>query len=147
MMPPDPQHVFDRLLGMWSFVRAVSGQAKMTGNATITLLAEGVAQYVEKAHVTLADGKVLHGEQRYLYRKTSSGFGVLFHETGELFHALTFVADDDGGLRASATHDCKADLYRSEYVVGQDGEFRVRHVVRGPRKDYAIETIYSREGW
>ncbi len=71
---------------------------------------------------------------------------MLFHETGELFHALTFVADDDGGLRASATHDCKADLYRSEYAISPDGGLRVQHAVRGPRKDYTIETIYSREG-
>jgi hypothetical protein len=145
MMLPDPQNVFDRLLGTWSFVREVPGQASMTGEATITLLEDSVAQYVERARAQLASGEVLHGEQRYLYRRTGAGFDVLFHQTGQLFHALAFVADEEGWLRASASHSCKADLYRSEYAVGPE-RFWVRHVVRGPQKNYVVETAYRRVG-
>lgn len=144
-MPPDPQHVFDLLLGEWSFVREVPGQASMTGQATVRLQEDGMALYHETARIVLVGGEVLHGEQKYLYQKTSDGFSVFFHDTQGLFHDLKFSAQDDGRLRAGASHDCKADLYLSEYELRADGSFYVRHTVRGPRKDYVVQTVYRRD--
>jgi hypothetical protein len=92
----------------------------------------------------LCSGKKLRGTQRYRYRPASDGFSVYFHATGQLFQELRFVAAEDGSLKASAEHVCAADLYRSQYELGSDGCFVVRHVVQGPRKAYETCTVYRR---
>jgi Family of unknown function (DUF6314) len=147
MKSSDFQHVFDLLLGRWEFVREVPQQASMIGSATISLVEEGTALYEEEARVTLVNGEILTGKQRYLYRRSQppvNGFHIFFYDTQELFHSLKFSAGDNGRLQASASHLCKADLYLSEYELGGDGGFYVRHTVRGPHKDYVVKTIYSR---
>jgi hypothetical protein len=139
-----PGAVFGWLVGEWSFVREVPGQANMTGRATVSLVDESTALYEEWAEVRLVDGGILRGEQRYLYRKSEAGFAVLFADTRKLFHELRFHVDPDGCLRASAKHQCGDDVYVSEYRMGVDGSFTVSHAVRGPKKDYVIDTMYRR---
>jgi Family of unknown function (DUF6314) len=146
MTSPDSQHVFDLILGEWSFVREVPGQASMTGQATVCLQEDGTALYRETARIVLVGGEILHGEQRYLYRKTGDGFAVFFHDTRGLFHDLKFSVHGDGCLKASASHDCNADLYLSEYELRSDGSFFTQHTVRGPRKNYVLQTVYRKTG-
>jgi hypothetical protein len=139
-----PDGIFGTLHGSWSFVRSVSGQAEMTGRASVSALDLHTALYEERAEIHLVDGNRLHGERRYVYRASPTGFEVLFHDSGDLFHALHFVEQSDGSFSASARHQCAADLYLSTYRVGEDGFFNVRHIVSGPRKEYTIQTDYSR---
>ncbi|NYF81156.1 DUF6314 family protein [Granulicella arctica] len=136
--------VFGWLVGEWSFVREIPGQASMTGRATVSPMDMSTALYEEWAEVRLAGGEILHGEQRYLYRKREAGLAVLFAETLALFHELEFHVEVDGCLRAVARHACSDDVYMSEYRIGEDESFAVRHEVRGPRKDYVIHTQYRR---
>ncbi len=126
----------------------------MNGRATMRALASDRAEYHEVASIHLHDGQVLRGEQRYLYQQTQEGLAVYFHsaglstQAGELFHNLRFVEEDRGILRASAQHQCEADLYRSEYAIlhATDGgeSFTIQHDVRGPHKNYRLHTRYQR---
>jgi hypothetical protein len=140
----DPKDVFDFLMGRWSFEREVSGQASIQGEASVSMQQDRTALYVEAALVILTSGERLHGERRYLYRKIDDGFSVFFHDTGALFHDLRFEPDGEGRLRACATHSCKADFYRSTYVLWDHGCMHVQHIVQGPRKDFQIDTVYRR---
>ena len=116
----------------------------MTGRATVSPVDQDTELYEEWAEVTLTDGSTMHGEQRYLYRKSEAGLTVLFADTLGLFHDLVFHVQLDGCLRAVARHRCGDDMYLSEYRVGPDASFAVQHIVRGPRKDYVIDTVYRR---
>lgn len=133
-----------RLLGIWSFEREISGYGGMSGVATFEPIDGDRSLYEESGELRLDDGQRLHAERRYVYEWLDKGFAVYFHDTGELFHRVTFADCGEGEWRASANHLCKADSYISEYLFGVDGTFEVRHEVRGPKKDYMILTVYRR---
>lgn len=139
--------IFDLLLGDWTFTREIPGYASATGEARITLEDEDRARYQETALVSLVEGSSLHGTQCYLYRRLpppANGLQVLFCDSGQLFEQLEFEEQRDGALEAHARCLCAADEYVSEYRLDRDHRLYVRHVVRGPRKNYRVETIYRR---
>lgn len=140
--------VFDQLLGAWTFTRAVPGIASITGRAIILPLSGNLARYQETAEITLANGTMLHGTQRYLHRRLPppiNGFEILFPETVQLFERLEFHPSDAHTLCAAADHLCAADRYLSSYACDADDSWRVQHTVRGPKKNYILQTVYRRE--
>lgn len=126
-------------------VREVPGYGSGTGVARVFAIDAETARYEESVRIALEQGGILNGTQCYLYRRRREAPGqldVLFCETAEQFHALEFR--EEGGLwLASARFLCGADEYDSEYVLEEKG-WKVSHAVRGPRKDYRIETVYRR---
>ena len=82
-----------------------------------------------------------------------------------LFHAFSFVDtiqhDGHSGtiFHAKGSHLCIKDMYDTEYwfhLQDQDGEsttlssptlngWRMRHVVKGPKKDQIIETTFTKD--
>jgi len=136
---------FDRLLGRWSFAREISGQGSMTGVATFDAVSDGRAEYRESGELSLVSGERLRAEQRYVYERADGGFAVYLHATNELFQRVVFSVDESGVWKGNASHLCRADVYDSEYWFCTDGTFTVRHVVRGPKKDYVIRTVYRRD--
>ncbi len=144
LVGPEEFDLLTYFLGQWTLDREVVGVAVMKGVTTFTPAGPDTAEYFEEVSVHLADGQVLHGEQRYVYERISEGIAVYFHPSTQdgvrrLFHDLHFA-----GLRAEARHLCKEDLYRTTYVIDSRDAFTVRHVVRGPRKDYVLHTRYQR---
>lgn len=147
-MPRDPSSVFDRLPGVWTFVRDIPGYASVTGEARITPEGDGCARYKESAEVSLLQGGTLQATQCYLYRRwpaVADGLEILFCESGELFHRLAFEQGSDGSLEAHARFLCAADEYFSEYRFDPAGRLHVQHIVRGPKKDYQVRTTYIRQ--
>ena len=151
-MMPGVDAIFDWLLGEWIFEREVSGLATMTGEAAFVAGGACRAQYRESAAVQMRDGQMLHGSQQYLYVRRPDGFAVYFPAAfgaevlreAWLFEEVGFAREDDGCLRGSATHLCKADMYVSEYSILRDGTLTIRHAASGPQKAYVIETLYRR---
>jgi len=136
--------VFEGLLGQWSFVRKISGQVLMTGDASFTVVDGETALYEEAGEITLGNGQRLHAKQSYIYKKREGGFAVLFRETQDLFHEVAFGVGQGVELRGEASHLCRQDHYVSHYTISPDGGFEVSHRVYGPRKDYSIRTVYRR---
>lgn len=146
-MLSDTLSVFDWLLGDWVFTRNIPGYATATGQARIVREAEDRARYEEIAQVSLLDGTTLRGTQCYLYRRrpdSPSILEVFFCESGELFERLEFQLDEKGRLTAEAHFLCAADEYISEYTLEACQRLHVSHTVRGPRKNYQVETRYER---
>ena len=142
-----PGTVFDRLAGEWSLRRNIEGQATMSGVASFTpLQTADMLKYREEGRIRLADGKEFDGHREYVFERAPNGFVVHFAETPpRLFHTIAIVRDGDT-LAGSATHLCTPDTYDSSYRFLPDGSFTIRHVVRGPRKDYLSDTVFSRLG-
>jgi hypothetical protein len=137
--------VFERLLGDWTLAREISGYATATGVARVFLIDAQTARYEEAVRISLAQGETLSGTQCYLFRREPEApakMRILFCSTAELFQSLAF--QERGGIwQASARFVCGADQYDSEYILDLQS-WQVRHAVRGPRKDYRIETVYRR---
>jgi hypothetical protein len=139
---PTASHLFDRLIGHWTFKREISGQGSMSGTASFTLTTPDRAAYQESGKLKLQTGQALHAEQQYLYDRTTTGFTISF-VTGKLFLDLGFEPNDQG-WHATAHHDCEPDTYNSEFRLEKDETFHISHVVTGPRKNYTIQTTYRR---
>jgi hypothetical protein len=60
-----------------------------------------------------------------------------------LFHEIR-LREEAGMLLGESEHLCGADHYATRYAFQPDGRFTVHHDVRGPRKDYAMTTVYAR---
>jgi uncharacterized protein DUF6314 len=117
----------------------------MTGTATFSPDGEVVA-YREEGALRLVDGNELQGGREYIYASRQDGFAVLFpEEPPRLFHEIRLVEADGGEFHGRAEHRCGQDHYLSTYEFRTDGSLLIRHVVRGPRKYYMIDTIYRRE--
>ncbi|WP_314953022.1 DUF6314 family protein [Bradyrhizobium cosmicum] len=141
----DASEVMTKLIGPWSFDRVIEGQATMQGIAIFTPLDSGRLAYREQGHLKLANGTIVQAEREYFFSSSDGGFSVFFREDPPLlFHEISLSASSGGALSGCASHLCKCDDYRSVYMFLPDGTFVVRHVVSGPRKDYTMNTIYTR---
>ena len=139
-----PGGVFSFLLGRWRIERMVPGQAVMEGMLTVTEKLGGQATYNEQVAVRTTRGAEFLGSRRYDLMQSENGFVLCFAETGAVFEEVRFAANPGGSLHGEAEHLCGEDWYRSAYVFGPGPQFRVRHAVTGPRKDYVSVTTFQR---
>ena len=127
------------------FVREIPGYASARGEAWVRAEGEDLARYEESAQVVLAEGGTLQGTQCYLYRRLGAdGLEIQFCESGKMFERLTFREQAGGRLEAVACCVCGADEYVSQYRLEGSDRLEVKHRVKGPRKDYRVETVYRR---
>jgi hypothetical protein len=141
----DASDVMKKLIGSWSFDRVIESQATMQGIATFAPLDSGRLAYREQGCLKLANGTEVQAEREYFFSNSDGGFKVFFREDPpRLFHEIFLSASSGGKLSGHARHVCKRDEYQSAYMFLPDGTFAVRHVVSGPRKDYTMNTSYTR---
>jgi hypothetical protein len=152
-----PDDVLDGLTGAWALERVIAGAPKgsmpmgsmpmgsMRGSATFRRLDSGLIAYREEGRLQLPGGEAFEAFRDYLYDRVPAGFAVSFAETPpRLFHEIRLRAEAGGALVGVAEHLCGRDHYATRYAFQPDGRFAVHHDVRGPRKDYAITTLYAR---
>jgi len=88
-------------------------------------------------------GQRFAGEQTMLWRFDDADGPTLFSRDGRFLVAMRFR--QDGGLaRASFSHECNEDLYKGAAEISDESSWRLVWNVRGPRKDYTLDTRYSR---
>lgn len=116
--------------------------------------------YVESGTFTASTGLVMTTRRRYVYRysEPEDTLSIWFVkpdndlEVDYLFHDLEFVkpqqAREADTLVAKADHLCVKDMYWTEYRLPVKGvalrNFRIKHTVKGPDKDYVMSTTYER---
>ena len=116
----------------------------MTGTATFSPEGDLFA-YREEGALRLVDGTELQGEREYIYAGRRDGFTVFFREKPpRVFQEVRLLETDGGQFNGEVEHRCGYDHYLSTYEFHADGSLIIRHVVRGPRKDYLINTTYRR---
>jgi hypothetical protein len=141
---PPVSDVLRWLAGSWTQRRSIDNGASMVGTATFLGRLDGRFDYAECGRVTLADGRMLDAERRYLFEQTDDGFAVWFAESlPHLFHRVALRRLGTSLVGGSA-HACSDDRYDTRYEFRADGSFLVTHAVHGPRKCYVMETRYTR---
>jgi hypothetical protein len=143
--PSRPGAILQSLIGSWAIERRVDDMATLTGSVNFERSAENEAVYHETGTLRLSTGYEAAAERKYIYRQCGDGLAVFFDERPpRLFHMVKLIRDGDGYLTGEAEHICADDVYLTDYKFDSDTQFRVRHRVRGPRKDYTIITLYRK---
>jgi hypothetical protein len=143
--PSRPGAILESLIGSWAIERRVDDMATLTGSVNFEPSAENEAVYHETGTLRLSTGYEAAAERKYIYRQCEDGLAVFFDERPpRLFHMVRLARDGDGCLTGEAEYICADDIYLTDYKFDSDTQFRVRHRVRGPRKDYTIITLYRK---
>jgi hypothetical protein len=127
--------------GEWQVAREIADrtggpEGRFDGVARFTRAPWGLA-YAEAGELRLGTAAMrATREYRWVFR--ADGVEVFFAD-GRAFHAFRFDA-------AEAEHLCGADLYRVRYDFGRWPVWEAAWDVRGPRKDYAMRSVYARAG-
>jgi hypothetical protein len=113
--------------------------------------------YSEQTELMAFNGLKLNGTQQYIYQyhELDDKLEVFFCKRDEkfsldyFFHRLEFVFyEGQREWRAKASHFCSPDNYKVGYTFffkGADLErWKIEYEVKGPRKDYNMETWYTR---
>lgn len=129
-------------LGDWHFDREIDdktllGIGIVQGQARFSPTGDVVA-YDETSEMTFAASPPFKGTRRYLWKADSEGVAVMFAD-GRDFHRLDLSAGT-----TSAAHWCDPDQYDVIYDFSDWPRWSSRWKVRGPRKDYVMETRYRR---
>lgn len=139
--------VFALLAGSWEFKRSISGHGNMQGMATFTEDGADILNYKETGIVELINEKKCMAYREYQYRYQDRTIAVFFKDNGNvdrLFHLLKF-AWEGAGLKATARHICKKDIYDTTYHFNDRNRFSLVHHVKGPLKDYISDTNFWRK--
>ena len=135
--------MFQVLKGTWKFDRAITGHGSMKGTANFRNTAPETLDYDESG-IHAAKGGVVDFYQSYIYVRQDGEILVTFKD-GRPFHRLDFARSPENLLTATAVHLCGDDVYSGHYVFLDNDNFSLRWDVKGPRKDYMIETTYVRQ--
>lgn len=132
----------ETFLGQWSLTRVIedrrAGQTGgFEGEAWITELVPGRWRYREEGVMRLGLALPMAATRSYLWEPGKASMTVLF-EDGRPFHQFPLT----GG--PGADHLCGADLYAVTYDFTAWPRWNSIWEVRGPRKDYRLESRYLR---
>ncbi|MCO8145383.1 DUF6314 family protein [Rhodovulum tesquicola] len=129
--------------GEWRLDRVIEDAraghaARFEGRAVFAPGKAGLVQ-AETGRLHLPGHAPMTAERRYLWRQGASGIEVFF-EDGRFFHAIA------PGPHAQALHDCPPDRYEVGYDFARWPDWSSLWRVTGPRKDYAMRSVYTRLG-
>ncbi|MEO1491592.1 MAG: DUF6314 family protein [Pseudomonadota bacterium] len=131
------------LAGHWSLRRRIlhaDGTVwTLTGVARFCPLDDGLRQ-IEEGTLTGPGGARIHATRTQLWRYADTTVEIAFAD-GRPFHRLAL-----GAAMARVRHFCPPDAYTGRFTAqGADLWWSFWRVV-GPRKDYRMQTRYTRSG-
>ena len=113
--------------------------------------------YSEKTILTTSTGLQLQGSQQYIYQydEPNDKLEVYFAKRDEeatldyLFHQVNLEPHSDSSpWKAKSSHFCDPDNYEVDYTFFFKGanleKWKIEYEVKGPRKDYHMQTWYTR---
>ncbi len=125
--------------GLWSLSRKIfpAGEppAEFSGTARFTRQGQSLG-YCEEGQLKLAHVPAFRAERRYIWH-AEGGRIYVSYDDGRPFH-------DFDPADPAAQHLCDPDLYRVRYDFSVWPEWRSLWQVKGPRKNYRLENIFSR---
>lgn len=129
--------------GVWRLDRRIDDRragvtGRFAGQAELTPAGAGLA-YVERGLLVLGTAAPMTAERRYLWAPGEGGRIAVSFADGRAFHSF-----DPGAGTAEAAHWCDPDAYRVSYDFTGWPVWRAVWEVRGPRKDYRMESLFRR---
>jgi hypothetical protein len=164
-----PSHPSGRFVGTAQFLlRAGTADGRGSGDDAKEEDLGMEYLYIEDGNFTASNGMTFRATRRYVYRydEARDVLSVWFACTDDntradyLFHGLEFIPppeeDDEEenrarskGWQAKASHLCIDDLYNVQYEFNFKAvnlqRWKIGYTVRGPKKDYTIDGVYSRK--
>jgi len=135
------------LPGEWIFERHISEMPVITGTASFTPNGSNL-HYREEVRFPVKTGKTLNAHREYLYSFENGALNIYFadgKEKGSLFLPLQFEdVSSLSSLTACGSHLCVEDMYEGKFTFNPPDAFSVTYLVKGPNKDYTIESRYTR---
>jgi Family of unknown function (DUF6314) len=124
----------------------------MQGIAIFKTWGAGVLCYQEQGSViAFGSSKTFSAYRAYAYVYDQGTIAVHFwdgarEQPAGLLHTLHFQSTHDTSqtLVATGTHECADDVYKARYVFASCEHFRSIYQVQGPRKNYTIQTYFSK---
>ncbi len=134
---PGFQLTLEALLGPWRIARRIThgdgAQASFEGTASWTAAGQG-ADYVERGDLVMPGQGRFQAERRYFWSRDLD----VFFDDGRFFHRVPAA----GG---AARHWCAPDQYDARYDFSGWPDWSCLWHVKGPRKDYRLQSVYTRQ--
>lgn len=137
--------LLDLLGGCWTLARRIDDRltglnGSFEGTATFRpAAAPEMLDYHETG--TLSYGALRHNAERvYLWHCEAPDRALVSFADGRPFH----VVAPKGGI-AEADHLCGSDHYSGRYVFETSDRWHLTWRVKGPRKDYTMDSTYTRQ--
>jgi hypothetical protein len=148
----DRLQLFNHLQGVWELKRRLGTQGHMQGMAFFTTWREGVLYYQEQGSIVLGSSKAFSAYRAYAYVYYQGTIAVHFWDSAReqparLLHTLHFQSTHHTSqvLVATGAHECASDVYKAHYAFLSPEDFQLTYQVQGPRKNYTIQTYFSRK--
>ncbi|MBD5772722.1 DUF6314 family protein [Marinomonas colpomeniae] len=142
----EAEGVLSYFLGDWRIHRVISGFGEITGQAMFQLNNQNDKLLNYKEAVTLpspSNNQKPNAFREYEYVMTDTGFDIFFSDgatKGELFLSFEFIH----ASILTSHHLCIKDHYDAKFEFLSGDEFQLSFTVNGPKKDYSIQTCFTR---
>ncbi|MBS0272157.1 MAG: hypothetical protein JSR85_05870 [Proteobacteria bacterium] len=137
--------LFFSLEGKWAFNRSINGSEIMRGTALFHSVNECLPSYSYQEEGIYSAGPLsqLSFFREYFYCLNNKTIEVYFSfqkKKHNFFYALAFSCPN----LANGVHHCVHDVYKATYVFLEKDIFLLQYDVRGPKKDFVIQTTFTR---
>lgn len=139
-------NIYDYLNGQWRFHRKIVPHGHAEGMATFTPI-PGILNrlyYLEQGQFYLHHQQDFRIQREYIY-EIKENHVLIYHAraglAGEFFIQLTFTHET---RKAQASHLCLKDFYHALFYFLNEQSFQIDYLVKGPKKNYQIQTQYFR---
>lgn len=138
--------IYDYLKGQWHFHRKIIPHGYAEGMAIFTPVPENPNRlyYLEQGQFYLHHQQNFKIQREYIYNITENHI-MIYHaragQAGEFFIQLTFPYET---REAQASHLCLKDFYHAQFYFLNEQSFQIDYQVKGPKKNYQIQTQYLR---
>jgi hypothetical protein len=150
MTPGTALTTFQSLAGKWSIQRTINSShsdllGTFTGEALYKKSSDLLLHYREEGLLERAqcESSCAFREYYFFYNKEIE---VYFDaKLTRLFHKIELKLEERYPLKAEAKHYCGEDVYNMAYTFVSEREYRTIVSVKGPRKDYVINSTYNKK--
>ncbi len=138
------KHLLERVFsGHYSFERRISSpQLSITGTATFENDLDNKILFCEEGQYQLEGIQQICYQNRF-FVVDDSGLTIYRHDNS-LLHEFKIDSMQTFPIKLTHTHHCKDDQYSLTLNIHPSDAFSMEYVVKGPSKDYRIDTVFTR---
>ena len=127
--------------GVFRFTRFVSNpKTIVTGLSVFSARTNRAVLYKEDGIYTLNGKKhTCYQQQTFLFTESNL---IIKNSVGKTLHIFNLKGDN---APLQDTHICKHDRYEVDIDIQSDDKFTISYCVQGPKKNYNMKTLYTRQ--